>query len=268
MTEAESRALLDRTVENQKRDDRALDLFERIERTETRKDADVTKHAEVRVVRTFPAGAGTAHILLGPDGKPADAAAYRKELEKLEQYLAWAAQSGSEQRTAYEKVAKKRKEREDLVEATRLAFLYTWVADEPRGDRMLSKYRMEPNPAYKPTSRSTGIFAKVRGYVWLDAAAAQLARVDAQVTDDISFGGFLAKIYKGSHFMQERYELEPGIWLPTFSQYDFDGRKFFFSFGIHERTFFTQYRRVGPPKDAVAIIRAELGKPAASAGDP
>src|SRR2546422_7803176 len=38
------------------------------------------------------------------------------------------------------------------------------------------------------------------------------------------FGLFLGKIYKGSHFMQERYEVRPGLWLASFSQYDFDGR--------------------------------------------
>jgi hypothetical protein len=68
--------------------------------------------------------------------------------------------------------------------------------------------------------------------------------------------------------MQERYEMAPGLWLPTFSQYDFDGRKFFIPFGIHERTFYSQYRRIGPPKEALGAIRAELGKPAASPADP
>jgi hypothetical protein len=40
------------------------------------------------------------------------------------------------------------------------------------------------------------------------------------------------------------------------------------SFSIHERTFYTQYRRIGPPKEALATIRAELGKPAAVNADP
>ena len=76
--------------------------------------------------------------------------------------------------------------------------------------------------------------------------------------EDISLGIFLAKVYKGSHFMQERYEMAPGMWLPTFSQYDFDGRKFLASFSMHERTFFSNYRLVGPPKEALALVRSEL----------
>jgi hypothetical protein len=72
-------------------------------------------------------------------------------------------------------------------------------------------------------------------------------------------GLFLGKVYKGSHFMQERYEFRPGLWLVSFSQYDFDGRKIFSSFSVHERTFYTNYRYIGPPKEALAAIRQELG---------
>ena len=83
--------------------------------------------------------------------------------------------------------------------------------------------------------------------------------------EDISLGIFLAKVYKGSHFMQERYEMVPGLWLPTFSQYDFDGRKFLASFSLHERTFYSNYKLVGTPKEALALIRAELGRARAGA---
>ena len=266
-SDEEKRAMLDRVIGNQKKNDEAEMVYERIEHKEIRKGPSGTP-PEIKISRVVPAGTGVAHIPVGPDGKPTDASLYRAELEKLERSLAWAAEEGRAQRDAYDKIAKKRKDRTELIDATRSAFLYIFVAREPRGDRMLSKYRMEPNPAYKPTSRSTAIFAKVRGYAWIDEEAGQLARVEVEVTDDISIGGFLAKIYKGSHFMQERYEMAPGLWLPSYSQYDFDGRRLFVSFSIHERTFYTQYRRIGPPKEALATIRAELGKPGAVNADP
>ena len=266
-SDEEKQAMLDRVIANQKKNDEAETVYERIEHKEIRKGPGGTP-PEIKISRVVPAGTGVAHIPVGPDGQPIDASLYRAELEKLEHSLAWAAEEGRAQRDAYDKIAKKRKDRAELIEATRSAFLYIFVAREPRGDRMLSKYRMEPNPAYKPTSRSTAIFAKVRGYGWIDEEAGQLARVEVEVTDDIAIGGFLAKVYKGSHFMQERYEMAPGLWLPSYSQYDFDGRRLFVSFSIHERTFYTQYRRIGPPKEARATIRAELGKPGAVNADP
>src|SRR4029077_10450801 len=152
----------------------------------------------------------------------------------------------------------KRKERNDLIDSTRSAFLFSFVAREPRGERILSKYTMEPNPAFKPTSRLTAVFAKVRGFIWIDEDSGELARIEGEVAEDISVGLFLAKVYKGSHFMQERYEYFPGLWLASFSQYDFDGRKFFSGFSIHERTFYSNSRYIGPPKEALVVIRQEL----------
>jgi hypothetical protein len=266
-SDAEKAALLTRVIANQKKNEQSTLLYERVERLESRKGAPGST-PEVRMTRAIPAGTGTARLPVGPDGKPVDATAYRVELEKLEKSLVWASDDGKAQREAYDKVNKKQKERADLIDATRTAFLYTFVSREMRADRVLAKYHIEPNPAYRPTSRATSIFAKVRGFLWIDEAAAQLARAEMEVTDDISIGGFLAKIYKGSHLMQERYEMASGVWLPSYSQYDFDGRRLFVAFGIHERTFYTQYRYVGPPKEALVSIRAELGKLRAVAADP
>jgi hypothetical protein len=213
---------------------------------------------EVKVSRVVPAGTGAAHLPVGADGKISDQNAYRAELEKLEKSLVWAAETGRTQRDAYEKIAKKRKEREELIGAARTAFLFTLIGTEQRDGHVLLRYRMDPNPAFKPNSRATSIYPRVRGTVWIDEASGQLARIEGEVTDDISLGLFLAKVYKGSRFMQERYEMAPGLWLPSFSQYDFDGRKFLSSFSLHERTFYSNYRRVGTPKEALELVRAEL----------
>jgi hypothetical protein len=267
-TEAEKTALLDLVLANQKKNDQALNLYERVERVEMRKNAVDKQTGEIKVSRVVPAGTGVDHIPIGPDGKPTDPDAYHTELVKLERALSWAADDGHAQHDAYERIAKKQKERDDLIDATRVAFVYSLVSSETRDGRVLYKYKMEPNPSYKPTSRATSIFAKVRGFVWIDREAGQIARVEGEVTGDITVGLFLAKVYKGSHFMQERYEMFPGLWMPSFSQYDFDGRRLFSSISIHERTFYGQYHRIGPPKEALAMIRAELGKPDGTIANP
>jgi hypothetical protein len=251
-------ALFDRVVENQKKSDAAMDQYERLERVEIHKVNGENQSTEVKVSRVVPAGTGAAHLPMGTDGKVSDQNAYLAELEKLEKALVWAAETGRTQRDAYEKIAKKRKERDELIGAARAAFLFTLISSEQRDGRVLLKYSMNPNPAFKPTSRATSIYPRVRGTVWVDEASGELARIEGEVTEDISLGLFLARVYKGSRFMQERYEMVPGVWLPSFSQYDFDGRKFLSSFSLHERTFYSHYRRVGSPKEALELVRAEL----------
>lgn len=267
-TQAEKGALLDRVLANEKKSDEAMNFYERIERVETRKVATDPLSGVIKVSRVVPAGTGVDHIPIGPDGKPTDVDAYHSELVKLEKALSWACDDGHAQRDAYEKIARKRKERDELIDATRVAFLYTFLSAENRAGHVVLKYSMAPNPAYKPTSRATSIFEKVHGFVWIDPAADQITRVEGEVTEDISIGLFLAKVYKGSRFAEERREVEPGLWMPTYSQYDFDGRKFFSTISIHEHTYYSQYHRIGPPKEALAEIRAELGKPSSAVSDP
>lgn len=249
--------LFERVIGNQKKADEALDLYERFERLETRKKTN--EPVSVKFSRVIPSGTGMTKIPVDADGKPDDEAAYRTRMEGLERALSQIVNNYRSQRDAVEKYAKRRKDRLDLIDATRSAFLFKFIAREPREGRALAKYEMLPNPSFKPTTRFTAIFPKVHGYVWIEENSGELARVEGDVTDDISIGLFLGKIYKGSHFMQESYEVKPGLWLPSFSQYDFDGRKLFSGFSIHERSFYSSYRYIGPPKEALEVIRKELG---------
>jgi len=257
--------LFNRIIANQKKGEAALDLYERLERVETRRNANDPAPLTTKTARVIPSGTGMVKIPVGADGRPADSAAYRTALEGLAHALALL--DAGTQRDAVQKYEKKRKERNDLIDATHNAFLFTFLENEPRNDRILAKYKMVPNPAFKPTTRFTSIFPKVRGFVWVDPTSGELARIEGEVTDDISVGLFLGKIYKGSHFMQERYEFQPGLWMASFSQYDFDGRKLFSAFSIHERSFFSNYKYIGTPKEALATIRQELNTAQGTAQD-
>lgn len=268
----EPSSLFERVVANQKKEDAALEVYERVERVETRKNSNAPAPASLKLARVIPSGTGMTKIPIGPDLQPTDPAAYRANLAGLEHALALIVNDNRSQREALEKYAKRRKERNELIDATRNAFLFRFVGHEQRGGLELSKYEMSPNPAFKPTSRFTTIFTKVHGFVWVEESSEELARIEGDVTEDISIGLFLGKIYKGSHFMQERYEVQPGLWLPSFSQYDFDGRRFFSGFSIHERALYTNYRYIGPPKEALGTIRKELeridlGKGSSTAAD-
>jgi hypothetical protein len=267
-SEPKGSGLFQRVVANQKRTDQELDLFERMECMEIRRTGSDPKPAEIKVWRVFPAGVANDRIPLSAEGKPISAESYRAELQKLEKLLVWVTEQGPGQEESLAKLARKRKERNDLIEATQTAFIFTLLGHEMRGDRSLAKYSMVPNPKYKPTSRNAVLFKKVRGFVWIDEESGELAKVQGEVSDDASLALFLAKVYKGSQFMEERYEMAPGIWLPTYEQYDFDGRKFLLPFSIHERTWYTNYRRVGPPKEALKVVRDELGKGAGEAARP
>lgn len=261
-TPQEREALLKKVISNQHQDDVAVDLYEHIEHRQARKSAQDPVVIQSQAFRVFPTGTGSDKIPVQSDGQPIEPGAYVEELRKLEKMLLATLNPNSRaQRDAVAKYAKKQKDRAELVDAALQAFTFTWMGHEALGGQTYAKFHLDPNPAYKSTSRVTSIFSHVRATAWLDESTAQLARVDAEIFEDMPFGGGLvAKVYKGGRFILEQAEVAPGIWFPTLYDYNFEGRKFLFTMGAHVRTTLKQYRRVGPPDEALALIRAELNK--------
>jgi hypothetical protein len=255
-------SLIMRAIENQHRDDQALEEFERVEHIVTRKDenAEVLSDLTERVV---PSGSGTVKLKMSENGVSVPPDQYRQELEFAVTALGLAVHPTDRYKEDLAKFDKRRHDHSELVDSSTKAFRVTWAGREthagPAGARTLMKLLLDPDPDYKPINRFAASFQHVRATLWVDEAQAQFARLEADITTDIPFGGGIAgKVYHGGHVAMVQEEVAPGIWLPTFYNYEVDGRKFLFSFGIHERTEITRYRRVGPPPQAIDIVRNEL----------
>jgi hypothetical protein len=255
-------SLIMRAIENQHRDDRALEEFERTEHVITRKDenAEIVTDLTERVV---PSGTGNIKLKLVENGVPVAPDAFRHELEFAVNALDLTKHPNDRYKEDLAKFERRRRDHAELVDASTKAFRVTWVGRETRADsagpRTLMKFLLEPEPDYKPINRFAASFQHIRGTLWVDEAQAQFARLEADIATDIIFGGGIAgKVYHGGHVVMVQEEVAPGIWLPTLYDYELDGRKFLFAFGIHEHTEVTRYRRVGPPPEAVEIMRNEL----------
>ncbi len=259
LTPGEVRALLDRVIASQHRNDQALAEFERLERRVTRKKEDSAPQ-EDKTYRVVPTGTGTLKLVVQEDGLPVSPEFYRKQLRDLEQALVWALHPReTRQKQRVQKWERRVRERRETVDAARDGFLFTWAGREVLDGRSLVMLRAEPNPAFRSASRSTDLFRHARGLLWVDPESAQLVRLEADLASDFSIGaGVLGKVYRGGRFVIEQREAAPGVWLPARIQYDFRGRKFVFGFELHEVTEASQYKRIGPPQEALAAVRAEL----------
>ena len=270
-----AQALVERALANQHRNDAALAEYERLERRRVRKDGSV---AEDKTRRVVPTGTGTLRLVVEENGRPVAADFYRKQLRDLEQALVWALNpQESKQRQRVEKWEKRKKERASSVDAVREAFLITPLGESATcpersrraagpGGRRQVRIQLDPNPAFKPRTRTAELFPYVRATLWVDQASGQLERLEAESIRDISIGGgLLGKIYRGGRFVIEQREAAPGVWLPTLYQTDITGRRFLFSFELHESTEVRNYVHIGPPQEALAAVRRELASPQASA---
>jgi hypothetical protein len=248
---------------HQHADDDTLEQFERTEHRQLFEHGSDTVAQTDTISRLVPTGAGWAHILLSDHGKPVDEAALHREMADVERSLQDAVTGTSyDARSEKEKVQRRNSDRAETLDAIIHAFTFTRVGNETINGRITTKYRLDPDPYYKPHTRTTEFLKHCNGTLWLDETAGQVARVDANVISDVSIGGILAKVYRGGRIYFEQSEVAPGIWFPTYYQADFTGRKLFVLFEVHEKMSTYNYRRVGGPADSLAMIRREM------AGDP
>jgi hypothetical protein len=76
-----------------------------------------------------------------------------------------------------------------------------------------------PRPGAKARSGEAKMLLKVRGRMWIDKATYQWARVEAETTDTISWGLFLARLNAGAKMIFEQTEVNSGqvnsdLWFP------------------------------------------------------
>ncbi|MGH9774039.1 MAG: hypothetical protein ACRD50_03720 [Candidatus Acidiferrales bacterium] len=263
-------ALADRAIALQHGDDEAGQYFERIERRISRSSATNGKILEEKVYRTVPTGTGTLNLLLRDRGQGVDQAEYRRELQAWKATLEQALRpNDAGYKAAYARFVKKNKDRADIVDATRQAYLATWLGRETWAGRTYIKLRLDPNPAYHATKLTTEFLAHARATIWIDEKSGHLARGEADIIRDMSIGGgILGKIYHGGHFEIVQEEVEDGVWLPVRYQYDFSGRKFLFAFEQHTSTEISRYHRIGAPREAIAVAQRDLASGQVPAGDP
>ena len=259
------RTLIARAIENQHRDDRALQEYERVEHRITRngENADVLTDTTERIL---PSPTGNIKLRMSDKGVPVPPETYRIELEFANNAFNLALHPSERYKEDLAKFEKRRHDRSDLVDSAMKAFRVKWAGRETlpdstgaRGTRTYLKFQLDPDPAYEPINRFAASFQHVHATLWVDEAQEQFARLQGDVATDIPFaGGIAGKVYRGGHVVLQQEEVAPGIWLPTLYTYDVDGRKFVFPFGIHERTEISRYRRIGPPSQAIEVVRNEL----------
>jgi hypothetical protein len=259
-TEAQIRERTQRLLANQHRDDEAMDQYERVERRIDYTSGPNPRTVDDKTYRVVPTGGGTLKILVKNGEVQADPNDYHQQLLLWESILQMMSQpDSSKAKSAYEKYDKRKRERAQFVDAAASAYVAKWVRRETYNNRVCDVFELDPNPQFHPHSMFQDAFSHIAAKAWVDHDQDQIVHAEGRVLSDISFGGgILGKLYKGGFVSMDQAEVTPGIWLATRYEYDFSGRKFFFSFDEHQITYASHYRRVGTPQEALALVQNEL----------
>jgi hypothetical protein len=101
----------------------------------------------------------------------------------------------------------------------------------------------EPRSDFHGAVKRADILKKLRGRLWIDKESLQWVRVEAEVSESISFGGFLAKLDRGAKmsFLQKRVNDE--VWLPSKATVRLDARVLVKHYSIAGETTWSNYRK-------------------------
>jgi hypothetical protein len=269
-SDAEVRERTNKLIANQHADDVALEEYERIERHVDRTGGSDPRILEDRTYRIVPTGPGTLKILLKDNGRRTDPADYRKQLLTWRDLLQLALNPNDPKiKAAYAKMDKKKRDRAELVNATRDAYSAKWLGRENLNGHDCDVIQLNPNPAFHPRTTFQDALSHATAKIWVDHNALQIVRAEARIVRDVSFGaGILGKLYHGGVFFFEQDKVAPGVWLPTRYQYDYAGRKFLFTFEEHQFIEAGHYRRDGPPKKALLVAQEEVANAKSMPADP
>jgi hypothetical protein len=255
-TDQQVRALEMRVLENQHHNDLLLEQYDRTEHDLLRGKGVTNKETIARVV---PTGTGEARVELQRDGMATDPALQAQQWRAVTQALLNNSRTDDpEVKKEYEKAEKRDHERAEIIDSVGKAFRFHYVDREVVGGRKLLVLSFDPDPGFHSSLRYASICAHIHGKAWVDESSAQVVRVQAELFDDYSLAaGLLAKVYRGSSVTLEQTEVEPGVWMPAHTSYEVAGRKFLFSLVMHEQIEDNDYRRVGPPREALQAIGSE-----------
>lgn len=128
------------------------------------------------------------------------------------------------------------------------ALVFTALPDETLGGRAAQVWAFKPKPGYKAQSMGGRVYEGVEGKLWLDKEERQLMRLEAEVVRDVTVGGIVAKIEKGTRFSLSQARVEPGCWLPVHQSIRY-GARILIVKGVHKaiETRYREWRRSVEP---------------------
>jgi hypothetical protein len=184
-----------------------------------------TKSTEVKTYEVLEIYGEQVQRLIAKDDKPLDAKEAAKEEEKIQKIIDKRKnESDEERKKREEKALKEREDGRKFVREVADAYDFKLVGSEQLGGREAWVIEGEPRPGFEPQMKEAKVLSKFRGRVWIDKGDLQLAKMDVEAIDTVSFGWVLARVHKGTRVMLEQTRVNDEVWLPRHLTFKLDAR--------------------------------------------
>ncbi len=252
----DAREIVRRAAEQHQRASSSSPAYNYLQRQETR-ELDHAGQIQSRKIESFEISfldGSPYRRLVARNDQPLSSEEQKIEEEKqrwaVEQRRMETAEQRAHRVTEYEH--RQDRQRQPVKEVAD-AFDFKLLGEQQFGGRTVYRIDGTPKPGFKPKSQFAALFPKVKLRLWIDKDEYQAARVEMEVLDSISFGGFLVRLGRGSHLLIEQMRMPDGAWLPRQFSLTAAARILLVKGLNREMDFtFSDYKKITPPADIVA----------------
>jgi hypothetical protein len=217
------RVVADKDIENDKRQHDYTYIDREVQHNLDGKGQ--TKSTEIKTYEILEIYGEQVQRLIEKDDKPLDAKEAAKEEEKIQKIIDKRKnESDDERRKREEKEAKEREDGRKFVKEVADAYTFKLVGTEKVEGREAWVIDGEPRPGFEPHMKEAKLLSKIHGRVWIDQGDLQLAKMDIEILDTMSFGWVLARIHQGTRVMLEQTRVNDEVWLPRHVTFKLDAR--------------------------------------------
>ena len=141
-----------------------------------------------------------------------DAAKEEEKIQKIIEKRKNESEADRQKRAKQE--AKEQEEGRKWVLEIADAFNFRLVGSEKIEGRDTWVIEAEPRPGFHPHLKYANYLPDFRGRVWIDKEDLQLAKMDVECINTVSWGLFIARMHKGSRVIVEQTRVNDEVWLP------------------------------------------------------
>jgi len=176
--------------------------------------------------------------------KPIGLHQQRQEQTKLEREIRTRASETARQRQArISKYENDRAEENFLMRQMVSAFSFALAGQEQMGGADCYVLKATPNPNYRPPVEKARALTGMQGRLWIDKVHYHWVRIEAEVSQPVAFGFFLAKVKPGTRFQLEQVPVGD-VWLPKkFIQTVNASVLGFYGIQSRDETYWSDYRQ-------------------------
>ena len=172
-----------------------------------------TKGTEIKTYEVLEIYGEQVERLISKDDKPLSSKDAAKEEEKIQKIIDKRKnESESDRKKRAEKQEKEREDGRKFVTEVADAYNFKLAGTESVNGHEAWMIDAEPRPGFVPHMKESKYLPKFHGRVWIDKGDLQLAKMDVECLDTVSWGLFLARFHKGSRFMLEQTRVNDEVW--------------------------------------------------------